>query len=428
MTVSKGTIFDIIYKTMIFLAVFDSIRHYSIISSYITRIKEVLVIALFVSALHLKKYFLDKKFFNIPMILFFSYLILILPITVYLNTPIYHMFNLEGDNIHYGYAIYYKIFQFIFILIIFYSYEDITKKKYEKLIKFFINATIIFILFNIVAYFVHLPIMDKFRPFPERISSGYPTMDAQMIAVALLANLYIVIHNSIFKKMVKSFILMFGLIMQATGTGIVSFITLIFFYIIFNRKYDKDIRRSNDYTIISAFFLIVVLVLFLNFFYYEYISMTINIFIRKFLFLILGFSTEYDVSLMVRASQLEEVLAQQTNWFDKIFGIGTFLGSNIENQFNLIRASFGIIGLLLFIVLFIYFIAFSLRNFDENGKILFLTIVLFGFTSYTLLTLYLITIEISYSLIFIYCILKINKKKEFLNYSLLKKELGFNTN
>jgi|GEM_PF-3444993 len=411
MTIAKGTIFDIIYKLLIFLVVFDSIRHYSLISSYITRIKEILVIILFIIVIFSKKFFLDKKFFNIPTVLFFSYLILILPITVYLNTPVFHMFNLEGDNPNYGYVIYYKLFQLIFIIVVFYYYEDLTKKKYERLINFFINSAIIFIIFNIIAYFVHLPIMDKFRPFPERISSGYPTMDAQMIAIALLANLYIVRETSILKKMIKNFVLVFGLIMQATGTGIISLITILIFFAIFNNKFSEEIKRSNNYSVITALLLLVPLVAFLYLYYYEYIAMTINIFTRKFLFLILGFSTEYDVSLMVRASQLEDVLAEQTNWFEKVFGIGTFLGSNIENQFNMIRVSFGILGLLLFIGLLIYFSVYAIKNFDENGKILLISIILFSFTSYTLLSLYLITIEVSYSLIFLYCILEINKRK-----------------
>ncbi len=122
MTIAKGTIFDVIYKLLIFLVVFDSIRHYSLISSYITRIKEILVVVLFIIVIHSKKYFMDKKFFNIPTVLFFSYLILIFPITVYLNTPVFHMFNLEGDNPNYGYTIYYKLFQFISIIVIFFYF------------------------------------------------------------------------------------------------------------------------------------------------------------------------------------------------------------------------------------------------------------------------------------------------------------------
>jgi len=101
-------------------------------------------------------------------------------------------------------------------------------------------------------------------------------------------------------------------------------------------------------------------------------------------------------SLSLRAEEFNSQIIFLNDWFRNLYGIGFKI--YLENQYDWFRIGTGLIGFFGYIVflsgLVIY--GFLIKNIDKN--ILFISSVIFAFTSYSLITLYLFPTEASFAM------------------------------
>lgn len=124
---------------------------------------------------------------------------------------------------------------------------------------------------------------------------------------------------------------------------------------------------------------------------------------RKFLAIInFGQNTNVDYSVQLRANQFNNMMSVKEDLFHLLFGAGTFLGYQIENQYGFLLRSYGILGIGLFS-------AYIFRNMvygwwkNFNYKLLMVGATgVFALTSYSLISTYLFSTSAAFGLIFGY--------------------------
>lgn len=99
------------------------------------------------------------------------------------------------------------------------------------------HTMVVYAVVNPLLYFLHLPIWnDSFHTYWGRISVGYPTVDAILVAFALICVFfYPGLNFSRRRRVVYATILCLNIAIMASGSGMV-YLTLIFSVALFRRK------------------------------------------------------------------------------------------------------------------------------------------------------------------------------------------------
>lgn len=392
-------ILNLCFIILVVFTVFDGIRHYSYFSPYITRIKEIVILMLFIGIIFKNNFRISKKTFDIPTFIMMIYVTLLFPIS---------FFTALRTDLYWGIGLHYKLIQFFMLMFIYYYYEEATGRKYESLFRLFVNTAIVFVFFNTISYFYHFPFMEGFRMYPGRISSGYPTMDAQMLCAALLINMLLMPRATPWMHIFKNIVLFCGIFLQFTGTGIASLGFIIVFYLAYAYFCDHNNRSANVLSILgsialSAMALAIAFTVFKDEFQISYSLLTSKL--QSILFM------TGNVTLDIRENQLETIMALQKNLFDQLFGIGFAVQLAIENEYYILLTSIGYIGLGLFFIFLFRKLYLGWINRDNIGTALFTGTMLFVLSSYTNVSHYLLPVASSYALIFAFAQKKLTNRK-----------------
>jgi hypothetical protein len=392
--ISKGAINYFLFQVVVIFIFYDGIRHYLLYNEYISQLKELLVLILFFLSILKKSINKSFKIFNFGLLLFFLYHSLV----GVCSFPFFSSFS--------SFTVFYKTYQLLMLIYAFYSFKELTHTSTIRFLTFITKVGVSFVIINTTLYFVELPIWEEYQPWWGRISCGYPTMDTISLSYVLVILLYF--ENIIIKPLKRWIyvcIILFGIFVQATGTGIViigGVTTVSLFYFLFFNS--SKLLRKNVLAIVTT--IIVVLALFpiiINKFQpeqYNQISFLIDNKISNLL------GEDVDLNTMeMRENQYKKALMRQDTDLKKIFGIGlgdvTFnmeVKENnpnsiyIEDQYSLNKISYGYIGFVFFILFIMITIGeiISMKQVVWQTKILFcLSIMIFAANSKTLISLVL---------------------------------------
>lgn len=270
-----------------------------------------------------------------------------------------------------GSGVKYYLYPFIILLFIcfFRNIQIVSSLSIDKCKKTLIYIAAFFVVINIILYFIDLPIWNTTRPW-GRISRGYSTVDVVTLNLTLILLLIDkTINLKYHERLILTFIITIGIIVQASGSGMIYLIIIYAstFFICFKNKKDtyfKQIKKT-----IGMLSIIITLFITSAFTYisinYPSVSEGFTYMISNRVLVILGHSDEVDDNTMeVREEQGE--IANKTfikNNTDFLFGIG-FNSINftektnqtlyIEEQYALNKITIGYIGNLLFILIILY--------------------------------------------------------------------------
>ncbi|MFQ1840370.1 hypothetical protein ACK36U_00120 [Aeromonas veronii] len=375
----------IIYSGLIFFIAFDGVRDSLTFSSVLSVMREFFVIA------GLGIYLLSFSFKIKLNFRFFIYLSLFFVFcygAVFTVFPIYKELRVVSEPI----VVLYKHFQFFILLLAFSVIEKNTKVSFDKFILLFVIFCLIHVAITPLAFY-HPPFFFKpdFKQW-GRLGIGYPTMDAQTICFSIIALIYALKVNT-FLLNVCFAILVLGVLLQVTGTGMVTLAVIFLYFMVYGKNH---IYKPHHFTpsIIMVVFTIV--------------------------FIVLNYSNDMDkilylagdkvsnilnggdgISTSIRRMQFSEL--KDLVWKDPffmLFGIGAAV--YVENQYSFFVIAFGLIGVGVFIVFLGYniFIGFLERNKDRN--VLLLATIIFSLTSYTLTSFYLFSNYAAFALFLTY--------------------------
>ena len=150
------------------------------------------------------------------------------------------------DKTNEGFTMYMQYMYLPFYIYIFLNFDATTGKTYYQYFRYLINVACVFVLLNLFLYFYEIPIWEEFRPWFGRISNGYPTTDVVCLSYSLLILIFDEnLRLSKFRRMLSTIIVVSGIIMQVSGTGIflMAIIILVFIYCQF--KKGSDVLRKN---------------------------------------------------------------------------------------------------------------------------------------------------------------------------------------
>ena len=226
----------VLYSLIIFFTVFDGVRDHFAYQKYLSVIRDLSIAVLFIKILLINRWHFKRTTFDPLLILFGAIACISIPVNC-LITPYVLNSHRSFVRTYYPFFEWVLFFRFIefFILIYLYSYfEKLTGKSLSFLFKQILGFEVLYVIFNLLAYFAPLPLF-QYRPWWGRVSEGYPTMDAQVLCYALLSLLFIVKTSKI--KFVFLFVvIVVGVLMQATSTGFISLTFIGFYAFLFNKK------------------------------------------------------------------------------------------------------------------------------------------------------------------------------------------------
>lgn len=148
--------------------------------------------------------------------------------------------------------IYWKNFLWFPLLIyIFSNMEVYTNITYERYIKHYINAMCLYVIVDILLYFIPVPfLIANPQRYWGRLTVGYPTIDVILICSALGFLFFNRNRWSIKEILIRSIILFIGVCIQASGTSIILCLIVLGLLVLYicnvGIKYvdTSDIRRS----------------------------------------------------------------------------------------------------------------------------------------------------------------------------------------
>lgn len=388
-------IIDILFKIIVFFMVFDGIRDALIFSGYISFIKELSVLLLlFLTFVHMNyRFVFTKDMYTKGLLFLASTMILFLP----------HITNTYSLNkvLASSFTIYYKYVQFFVLIYLFLNYQKFTSRSIEGLIDYFLILIVIFVLITPVFYFAEPSFLKSNFKQWGRIGVGYPTMDAQVLMLALVIVLFHRERNYIY-AVILLLLILFGILMQNTGTGYVSFFGIVTYYFFSSKR--KNLKSVTTTLIIVTVSFISILIRFYEMFENFFWLMNDK--------LMSIFSSTKSLSEEIREEQYLELKNSMSYLTDYLFGLG--FNIYVENQYSFMILGFGYVGFIFFILFLLYFLLNGWNIHKLDNSIMFLVTIIFGLTSYTLVSLYLFPTEVIFAFgIGISKHLYYNKKKEF---------------
>lgn len=364
---------------------FDGIRDNLIVSSYLTILRESLVLILAFRVF--KKKYIFSVVLNSALIAFVSYHTVISLYTLLLL--------LFGGEIQVSFII--KPYLWILAIYVFYYFQELTNRRYSDLLKFFVNSSVCFVFINTTFYFIPCPLIVN-PNWWGRISIGYPTMDVVSLSYGLLI-LYF--YNNLswgyVKKIFFILILEIGIILNASGTGQVLLCLSVFFAALVGMK-----SKNTSKLILGSLFVTITMISSLvSYVSYNYPQEYKNgcVLLDNKINILLGKDVEHN-TMEIRREQFEEQVGAM-NFLEQVMGkslinvsTGSFLNKDsymIEDQYQLIRVCYGYIGLGLFVLLLVgYYYNIYLSDINKLDKIFFyLTLLVFMVNSKTLISLIL---------------------------------------
>lgn len=406
---------NILMYILIFFIIYASALNYTYIPSAFSYLKDIIVFYFMVLLIAKKKIQKPKEVGKSFYIIFFL---------VALVSWIGLINNTENSKVEIIVRIL-RYLEFFMLFFIFANLEKVCTVSYEKLINWYIMLSIILVFVHIFGYFVPNNIVSIYIDnkigngyYRNRISVGQPAIAVYPMIISYLYLLNFKKNN--FKVVFSIIILLCGIIISLSTTGILSIIVTTLIFVIFNKN--KGNIKKTLYTTISL-----ILVFFIGITVirnvpklnemYEIQSDLLSVKIRA-----LYDESITDLSMKTRDDKYNDVEKNITNIFQKLFGVG-LLGYNtnginvgsLENTFRTMKVYYGTIGLLVYITFITKHIIHGMKNTKSKEEIFILLLfIVFAMHSYTLEVLYLPTI--SYTLPLFYCYIKSNKLEEELKY------------
>lgn len=425
--IKKEKVYLYFYYIALFFTVFDGLRHNIVYNEYVTYLKEVSVFLIFLMILIDNDGQINiSEFYSL--IPFFLTIVLAFPIVVYYSNIPDRFLHFQNDFLR-PYIVFYRCLQ-VFLLFVIYNYfEKKTGESYQVLLRGFIYLSLGYVFFTVLFYLIKFPFIIDFHPYWGRISSGYPTMDAQVLIGALITNFMVVKWKKEYKRILFSSILLFGILIQATGTGIATLGVFLILYFLFNfflknksnKKCIQGARQSNIRTILIGGVIITLIFSYVIINYYQQVATVVELFQSK-LNSLLGNVSEAK-TVQVRFNEFSTAFGIYNSPFNWLFGGGTLLGYQIEGQFGFLLRSFGIPSLIAFLFFIFYNIIRAFKNSLKHEIYLYLlfTMMLLVTTSTTLLYSYLFAVQSTIALMFNYFLLYRNRIKKKRTYKIILK-------
>lgn len=409
---------EFIFKLMIFLAVYDGIRSRTPLADYITVFKEVCTFSLLIIILLTYVRSVNKNILYYSNIFFIIYLISLGTFVIFFNDvsrSLLPMFTRK--ELPTPYAMHFKNIESFIVVFVLIHYEQITGRKIQDLLNYFLHLCVGYVLFTLVIYF-KFPNSTFFEtPWYGRISIGYPTSDGQILSFALA---YIVFSNLIINRVLKVIfivILVIGIVMNATATGLLSVGFILIVYIL---NFFISGKVLFVFSVRSLFYLsTIVIILFITKIVIEGINdkmgnyptlldTKIGFITNKISTSLWGansVSTDIDIdfSEKLRSNQIEQAFYFNKDLASLALGGPISLGTLIENENYFLIRSYGYIGLILYYswLLLLFYVAF--RNIKkEYAQVLIVAIGILVITNSAIATTYLYGVAVSFGLFVAY--------------------------
>lgn len=363
-SIKKASLFDFGFKTIVFLAIFDGIRHNSIFYS-LSPLKELFTYSLLFFLLYEQSFKIKNPIKYLDVILFSGYLIFVGSFITLGNLDLLQKV-LQRDPPINPIALHIKTINFFLLIYLFSNYSKLTGKSFASLVNFSVNLSIAYLIFSILSYFIALPFINEFRPYVGRISSGYPTADSQSLSFALLT-LYFVGENRVKFFTTKFILLSLAIIMQATTTGVAT-LGLIYLSFLF---LGKRIGSPKTYKNFVKGLMVLGITVLIGIAYVftivdkEVVDSFVSLLSAKSEFIIyyaklklLGIDSETSdhfvtATYHVRQEEINSTMKHFNSAGAMIFGKGTALASIIENQFGFVLRAYGYLGLLFYCLFYL---------------------------------------------------------------------------
>lgn len=377
----------ILFKFLGVFILFDGVRNAFVYSEIFSVFRDLTIFAILFSFI-LSKNKININIFDPILYLIGFYLLLHLPISV-LQSPLFVDYEKEIIRNYYplfSFILHFRVFELFIFIVIFSYYKLLTGKTLTNYIRFLIGLLPIFIIFSIIAYFYEIPYFN----FPNtwgRIAAGYPTLDAQVLIYLLISIIFVLSFKSKIKFYVILILLLVSILMQVTGTSIISLI-FIFSFLLFVKQ--KHLKFKKLGTFITAIILVLFLFYFIKLYFASDFENVIWLMKNKLSF-VTGEISE-NASYQNRIQHFSKIFEFE-NPLKLLFGRGLVLAFLNENNFFFLLTGMGLIGLLLYLTWIFYNLLFGLKHFNNGGAHLFVSISIFTLSSYSLLTSYFMPIQ-----------------------------------
>lgn len=332
---------QILLRILLVLSVFESNRSNMVLSPILARFKDIDIVFFFGTMLAADGWRLDKNFFRRNAYgWLLVYIIFSFPISFYSGQT--HYGEVVQIQSSFAWALYLRMLYFCLLMYFLPRYFVRYPEDANKLASLFVAVSVIFVLFNITAYFYHFPFMSVFRPQLGRISNGYPTSDALMLAFALIA-LFLFTPRMRPRHMLLAVVLILGLIGNLTASGVICLACIGLLYAILN-------IAKRPVFVVSLLLGVLAVIGIAGYIAYQLILIYSPLDLNTTLSLI-AFKFETSVAgtgtFAVRIQEYADALKFMENSFDRLFGLGTYYGL-IEIQYAHVFLTWGLVGFLLF--------------------------------------------------------------------------------
>ena len=312
---------------------------------------------------------------------------------VYSISPVYP----ELRSISGPLTVLYKHIQFFMLLFCFVNIENLTGKSIVYYAKLMVYMLVFASIITPIVY-SHPPAI--FKPdFLQwgRMGIGYPTMDAQVFCTGIVILLYMLDFKKIKLNIILG-ILVLGVLMQVTGTGLFT-LFLLFCYFVFLDKKNKIITLAP--LVIGLFFLV--------------------------FFIITSYSDDFSKILWLASDKIDNlmnygqgqstqirheqflalfnIIKSSVDFF--VFGIGSNV--YVENQYSFFFIAFGFVGLACFVVFLLVMMFHGLKFASRDYGVFLLSTVIFSLASYSLVSFYLYSLYSSFAFMMACYIIKRNE-------------------
>jgi hypothetical protein len=363
----KRSVFCLYVILVVFIS-FDGLRDSTIFFSVLSYLREGTVLLLFVLSLgpraRLTKSLLNLGLFALGVCYFYGLLVTL--------SPYYqHLRSISEPAV-----VLYRHVQFLMLIPVFSHCRRLSGKSPKFYLGMLVFFQLIYTVITPLIYYFPPSIMRDGYEWWGRLGVGYPTMDAQTYCFALVA----VICVLDFKKMQLNLVvglLVLGILMQVTGTGLVTLMFLLMYIVVCERLVLKRLLPSIG--IMMAF----LTAIFWNF--YGLLEKPIQLALQKMSDIA---NLGSGVSTDIRKEQLEQLLHLGAgDYFRRLFGMG--VNVYVENQYSFFLAAFGVAGLCIFIFFLITLFLHGMANAGKDNRALMLAAIVFSLSSYTLVSFYL---------------------------------------
>ncbi len=418
LSISLKNTCEFIFKLMIFLAVFDGIRSRTPIADYVTVFKEITTFSLLTIILLTYIKSVSKNVLYFSNIFFIIYLVVLGTFVIIFNDvsrSLLPMFTRK--ELPTPFAMHFKNIESFIVVFVLIHYEQITGRKISALLNYFVYLCVGYVLFTLLIYF-RFPTTSFFQtPWYGRISIGYPTSDGQILSFALA---YIVFSNMIVNNVLKIIfivILIIGIVMNATATGLLAIglvlISYILYYFISGKVIFVFSIRSLFYmaTIVFILFMAKIVIEGINDKMGNYptlLDTKIGFITNKITTSLWGaksVSTDIDIdfSEKLRSNQIQQAFYFNKDLASLVLGGPISLGTLIENENYFLIRSYGYLGLILYYSWLVLLFYVAVRNLkQEYARVLIVAIGILVITNSAIATTYLYGVAVSFGLFVAY--------------------------